>query len=648
MSVLSRFIQTSVLTALTVSLVGCGGGGGSANTPPPISSGIIHQTPLLIRDAPSENWGSVAVKVLSIALTASDGSSVTVYQPTTPALMNLAQLDQVADQLSSAIPAGTYTGATVTLAANPGDVVLTIAQDPEPGFVGTPGTVIPANQTVINGATGAVGSMTVSFPVAFKHAVTVSSAQSNPIQLDFNLGHPAFVITHAVTGGSTIYTVTFQGGTVYPHPVAKVTDIVLRHLYGTAASISTDNTSLVVNRELPTLPVTSPETAVIVGTTSTVLADAAHGTLYYDLDTSNTPTTVTDFAAIGGNVTGKQLRVEARYQPDGSLVATRIFASANFATIWRSPEGHVLRADPNAGTLTVTSEDGTPVTLTVDAATTFTLPNQTSDIGTGPAFLANVHRGFKVHVTVDTTTATLARIVEIESAGFSGRIANSATTQFDIVANYRHAPDSYRVTLPYIASTTTTDVTVNGAPVSGFSYWNFAYPTEVVSTQAATATTTAVDPIAQFVQATGGSVGFGGIWGPLYAHGETHAVWGDPSNPSGWSAPWVDLTPTNVPTALVSSTIAANQFAISAPGGVVPVTVTFDTAPGSATLVYAVQRSHDDISVTVQDVSTASGLAAVTSVLALNTPVRVSAIPQADGTLKAYAITYFTGTHPTN
>ena len=123
---------------------------------------------------------------------------------------------------------------------------------------------------------------------------------------------------------------------------------------------------------------------------------------------------------------------------------------------------------------------------------------------------------------------------------------------------------------------------------------------------------------------------------------------GDPSNPSGWSAPWVDLTPTNVPTALVSSTIAANQFAISAPGGVVPVTVTFDTAPGSATLVYAVQRSHDDISVTVQDVSTASGLAAVTSALALNTPVRVSAIPQADGTLKAYAITYFTGTHPTN
>jgi hypothetical protein len=648
MSLLSRSLQASVMTILAASLAACGGGGGSSSTPAPISSAVIHQTPLLIRDAPSENWASVAVKVVSIALTASDGSSVTVYQPTTPALMNLVQLDQISDALSGAIPAGTYTGANVTLAANPGDVVLTVGQDPEPGFVGTPGSVIPADQTVINGATGASGAMTVSFPVAFKRAVTVSSSQSTPIQLDFNLGHPAFVITHAVTGGATIYTVTFQGGTVFPHPVAKVTDIVLRHLYGTASSVTADNTGIVISREVPMLPITSPETAVSVGTTSTVLADATHGTLYYDLDASNTPTTVTDFSSIAASVTGRQLRVEARYQPDGSMVATRVFSSANFATVWRSPEGHVLRVDPSHSTMTVSGEDGTPVVLTVDASTTFTVPNQTAAIGTGPAFLTNVHRGFKVHVTVDTTTASLANIVEIESAGFSGRIANSSATQFDIQATYRHLADSYDVTLPYIAANTVTDVTFNGSPVTGFSYWNFAYPTEVVSAQAATATTAAVDPIAQFVQATGGSVGFGGIWGPLYARGETHAVWGDPSNPSGWSAPWVDLMPTNTPTAWVSTPIATNQFAISAPGGAVPLTVTFDTTPGSATLVYAVQRSKDAVNVTVQDISSSSGLAAVTTALALNTPVRVSGIPQADGTLKAYAITYFTGTHPTN
>jgi hypothetical protein len=565
--------------------------------------------------------------------------------------MNLAQLDQVSDALSGSIPAGTYTGVTITIAANPGDVVLTVSQDPESGFTGAPGTAIPSAQTVINGATGASGAMTVSIPITFKKSVTVSSAQSTPIQLDFNLGHPAFVITHAITGGTTIYTVTFQGGTVYPHPVAKVTDLILRHLYGAASSVPTDNKSLTLAREVPLLPIVSPETAVSIGTSSTIFADSTHGTLYYDLDMSTTPTTITDFSTIASSVVGRQLRVEARYQADGSLVATRVFSAADFATIWRSPEGHVLRVDPSRNILTVAGEDGTPSNLTVDGLTTFTLPNlpaSAAPIGTGPTFLANLHRGFKVHVTVDSANASLARIVEIESAGFSGRIANPSKTQFDVQAHFRHQGDGYSTTLPYVAAATVTDVLVNGAPVSGFAYWNFAYPTEVIATQAATGTTAAVDAIGQFVLATGGSVGFGGVWAPIYARGESHAVWGDPSNPTGWSAPWVELAPSNVPTALVSTTIASNQFAVSAPGGAVPLAVSFDTTPGSATLVYAVQRSHDNVNVAVQDLSTAAGLAAVTSALAINTPVRISGIPQGDGTLKAYVITYFTGTHPAN
>jgi len=649
MSVLSRSLQLSIATVLSASLAACGGGASSSSTPMPVANAVVHQTPLLIRDAPSEDWASVAVKVISIALTASDGTSVTVYQPVTPALMNLAQLDQISDTLASAIPPGTYTGVTITIAANPGDVVLTVGQDPESGFSGTPGAVIPAAQTVINGATGANGAMTVSIPITFKKSITVSSNQSTPIQIDFNLGHPAFVITHAVTGGTTLYTVTFQGGTVYPHPVAKVTDLVLRHLYGVAASVSTDNKSLTITREVPTLPIVSPETAVSLGTSTTILADSAHGTLYYDLDASTTPTTINDFSTIAGSVVGRQLRVQARYQADGSLVATRVFSAANFATIWRSPEGHLLRVNTTDNTLTVAGEDGTPTVLTVDGLTTFTLPNQpatAAPIGTGPSFLTNLHRGFKVHVTVDTTTPTLARIVEIESAGFSGRIVNPTTTQFDMQARFRHQGDGFSVTLPYVSANTVTDVTVNGTPVTGFSYWDFAYPTAVTSNQAATATTPAVDAIAQFVSATGGSVGFGGLWGQIYARGETHAVWGDPSNPTGWSAPWVELTPSKVPTALVSTAIASNQFAISAFGGAVPVTVSFDTTPGSATLVYEVQRSHDNIAVTAQDISTTAGLSAVTTALAINTPVRISGIPQADGTLKAYVITYFTGTHP--
>jgi hypothetical protein len=345
------------------------------------------------------------------------------------------------------------------------------------------------------------------------------------------------------------------------------------------------------------------------------------------------------------------LRVEARYQADGSLVATRIFSASDFKTLWRSPEGHVLRVDSVQGSMIVTGEDGTPVTLAVDANTQFVLPNQPSNapaIGSGPSFLSNLKRGFKVHVTVDSSNSALASIVEIETAAFSGQIANPTSSQFDIQADFRHHADAYSVTLPYVSATTVTDVVQNNASVTGFSYWNFAYPTMVVSTQAATATTAAVDAIQQFIATTSGSVGFGGIWPAVYAMGETHAVWGDAANPTGWAAPWVDLTPAKLPTALVSTLVSGNQFAISAPGGQVPVTIDFDATPGSATLVYGVSRANDTISITSQDLTNAAGLAAFTTALALNTPVRVSGIPQADGTIKAYVIIYFTGTHPIN
>lgn len=647
----TSWVRIGVMVSVVSALAACGGGGGSGTAPAPVANAVVHRSPLVIRDAPSEDWASVAVKVVSVSLTASDGSSVVVYQPTTPALINLAQLDQLSEQLAGAIPPGTYTGATLTLAANPGDVVLTVSQDPESVFVGTPGAVIPASQTVITGASGATGAMTVTVPITFRQAVSVASSASTPVQIDFNLGHPAFVITHSVTGGMTVYSVTFTGGTVSPHPVANLTSLVLRHLYGSVASVSSDNTSLTVNREVPTLPIVSPETAVALGTTDTVLADATHGTLFYDLDSSIVPSTITDYSTVAANLAGKQVRIEARYQADGSLVATRVFSASAFATVWRSPEGHVLRVDATNGTMTVSGEDGTPVTLTVDASTQFTLPNQPAtapSIGSGPSFLSNLRRGFKVHVTVDTTTATLARLVEIESAAFSGRIANATTTQFDVQADFSHHADAYAVTLPYVSPTTVTDVLQGSTPVTGFSYWNFAYPTEVVSTAAATSTTAAVDAIAQFVSATNGSVGFGGIWPAVYAAGETHAVWGDAANPNGWSSPWVDLTPTKIPTGWVSTAVSGNQFAISAPGGAVPVTVSFDTTPGSATLVYAVSRANDAVSVTSQDVSTSAGLAAMTSALSLNARVRVSGIPQADGTFKAYVITYFTGTQPVN
>jgi hypothetical protein len=76
------------------------------------------------------------------------------------------------------------------------------------------------------------------------------------------------------------------------------------------------------------------------------------------------------------------------------------------------------------------------------------------------------------------------------------------------------------------------------------------------------------------------------------------------------------------------------------------VTVNFNDTSGSAALVYQVDRSGNIVTVSPVDITTASGLATFTSALVVGTPVKVFGIPQADGTLAAYVIIYFTGVAP--
>ncbi len=639
----SSLVRLGVSTALIANLAACGGGSTAALTPAPAAA-IAHAS-LLLRDAASENWATVGVKVLSVTLSLQGGGTTTVYSPPTPALVNLAQLDQVADLLNGSIPPGTYTGATITLAANPGDVTLTVGNDPDSDFLGQAGSSIASSQIQINGATGASGALQVPINLNFATPLTVSTTQATPVEIDFNLGHPAFVISTAVTGGNTIYTVSFDGGTVSTHTDAKITDIVLHHSYGSVASVSADYTSLTLNRETPTLPIVSPETFVATGDTTTLLADAVNGTAYYDLDVAPlVETTIKDFSSLASTLPARQVRAQLRYLPDGTLVATRLFVSNSFDKVWLSPEGHVRHVDLENSQLVVADETGSDQRLTVDANTNFVLPNQPANappIGTGSAFLPNLVRGFKVHVTVDPITTTLAKVVEVETAAFSGRISSASASDFTMTSSFHSDSDNYSQSLPYIATATANGTDpITQAPISGFKYWNFLYPTLVTYSNAS------VNAITNFVALAGGSVSFGGTARPLYPRGETHAVWGDPANPTGWAAPWVALTPTRVPFARVASGLANGQFAITVPRGTNAVPVAVGLTSGDATLVYGVSRSHDATNMTPQDVTTASGLAALTAALTVGAPVTITAIPQADGTLKAYTITYFTGDRP--
>jgi hypothetical protein len=605
---------------------------------------------MMVSDDPATDWAEIGVKVLSISLKPQGGGTpVVVFNPNPVPMINLVEIDQLADILDNvSVPAGTYTGATLTLSANPGDVALTASSDPEPGFAGTPGEIVPSSQIQIQGATGSVGSLAVPLNINFVSPLVVTAAQNSAMDLEFNLSHPAFIVAHApLGGGQTIWAVNFTPALRH-HPIFDVTRLVLRHLYGSLVSVSSDNASITITRVFPVEPPTNPETSVASSRNLTILADKANGTLFYDMD-AHSKSTIMDFSSVASGLTGKFLRIAARYQVDGSLVAVRMWVSSSFNTVWISPEGHVLHVMTSTSSLVLDNEDGVPVTVKVDGSTQFffrTPANPSSDakpICTGTACLSDLVRGFKVHITADPLqNPLLAQTVDIEIARFGGAI--SAPTQASFVYTRHFATsasaEDYTKTMPYISSSTPNGHDpLSGKAILGFKWWNFTFPTIVDS---------GTNAISDFVSATGGSANFGGTVGPLTAFGGSYATWNDPASPNGWAAPWTVLAPTpaplaNVATGWVTLNNTLGDFTITAAGGTNQVTVDASTVSGSATLVYQVDRTGGIVTISPVDLTTPAGLNTVQTNLTPATPVKVFGVPQPNGSIKAYVFFYFTG-----
>jgi len=637
----------TLLTGLTAALGACGGGGsGSATLTPTAMSGTM---PLTISDASSDDWATIGVKVLSIALVPrGGGSAVTVWTAPTPApYVNLEQLDQLGEILGNvSVPVGTYTGAVITIGANPGDLLLTVAANPESGFPVAAATRIASDQIQILGKQGSSGNFTVPVTVTFDSPLTVSTSQNNALDLEFDLAHPAFIVGHTppAAAGATLWAVNFKAPLRH-HPVRHIARLVLRHTYGTVTGVASDNKSLTITKDFPVLPVTNPETAITSALSLQIFADATNGTIFYDLD-AKTRTVVNDFSGEAMSLPGKFVRIAARYQEDGKLVAVRVWASSEFSNVWLSPEGHVLHVDATTDVITVANETGNGVPVTVDANTEFffrTPANAVADatpIGTGTGFLANhdLVRGFKVHVSVVDPLATplVAQSIDIETAVYSGRISAANTTGFTYTRQFARATDDYSVTLDYISSGTANGTDAGGNPMMGFKWWDFTFPTLITS---------GANAIPEFVAATNGGVNFGGTVGALTAWGVSAATWGDMTNPAGWSLRDAVLIPTPVPLGVVTTAFGGNSFAMTVLGGTMPAAVDVSTTAQSATLVYQVDRSNGVITVSPIDVTTSSGLAAITAALVAGTPVKVYGVPQA-GSLKAYVLVYFTGMVP--
>jgi len=649
-------LRYAACAALAAGVAACGGGGSDVSSMSASSSGSSSTTqsgsmPLIVSDASSDDWALVGVQVQSIALVPQGGGdNVTVFTAGSSApYLNLEQLDNLGEILGNvSVPVGTYTGAVVTVGGNPGDVLLTVAADPEAGFAGVAGSSIPSTAIQIQHASGSGANLTVPVDVTFDSplVITASGTPNAALDLEFDLSQPAFIVAHQPPGaGTTLWAVDFKAP-LRRHPIADITRLVLRHMYGNVMSVASDGSSITITKDYPVRPVTSPETAVASSQQLTILVDSTNGTLFYDVD-AKTSTTITSFSGVAGLAAAQYVRVAARYQQDGTLVATRVWASSSFDEVWLSPEGHVLHVDTTGQTITVMDESGVGVPVQISPTTQFFFREPWSaiadatPIGTGTTFLdaGNLVRGFKVHVSAMDPLATplVAQSIDIETAAYSGAISMANTTGFTYTHNYLRASDDYVATLDYISPTSANGDDSSGNPVVGFKYWNFAFPTVLTDGSGA---------VADFITATTGAVSFGGTAQPVRVVGLSAAIWGDAANPTGWSAPWTILEPVPLPLAVVATGIASNAFTITVPNGTQPVTVDFSNTSGSASLVYQVDRVGNIVTVSPVDITTSAGMTTFTNGLTAGTPVKVYGIAQFNGTLMAYVLIYFTGVAP--
>jgi Domain of unknown function (DUF4382)/Domain of unknown function (DUF5666) len=651
--IMSNSTRALSLCIAATLLAACGGGGsgssgGSAVGTPTSTPTQTANLAVMVSDASSEDWATIGVKIMSIALIPQGGgSNITVYTAPSPMpVTNLVLLDQLDDLLgNTSVPLGNYSGAVLTLAANPGDILLTTASNPEAGFAAAGGVTIPADQIQVQHTHGATGSLTVPVTVNFDSPLVVSSTQNNALDLEFNLAHPAFLIGHVpMGGGPTLWALNFNGP-LRRLPRYDLTRLVLRHMYGDVTAVASG--TITVTKEFPTEPPSNPETAIAGSQSLQINADSVNGTIFYDLD-AKTRTVADNFSA-ESSLAGRYVRIAARYQQDGTLVATRIYASDEFNNVWVSPEGHVLHVNTTSDMVTVENESGIGVPLLVDGNTQFFVREpynpaiDSKSIGSGPAFLSSesLIRGFKVHATVVDPLATplVAQNIEIETARYDGAISATSTTNFVYTRNFVDTTDDYVYTMNYIPGMTPNGKDFGGDAITGYKWWNFAYPTLL---------TDGTDAVNEFVAATGGGVNFGGTVGAVPSYGVSFSSWNDPAKQSGWAAYASILLPSRLPLGDVETGLVGGSFTMTAPGGAMPVTVAVSTTMGSATLVYQIDRTDGVVTVSPVDITTGDGLTQLTTGLAVGAPVKVYGIPQANSTLKAYVLAYFTGTMPTN
>jgi len=373
------WLAAPTLALLAWSLA-CGGKASNPALPSTPGAPATGSASIILTDAPSDQWSAINVVVTKVTLlNKADHTKEVVAFSGSSAKLNLVDLDSVGELLATApVPVGTYDAMRITI--DPASVSL-VKQD---------GTTVPASQVHVAGA---------SVQVALSADLVVTSAGSNAVQVDFDLGHPLFLVQ--MPNGD--WSLNLQ---VKQRPnAANLAKLVFRHRLGTIASASA--TAFVLHADS--------------GNDLTVNVDA--GAWFYDVDAKAV-------GSLAGLVSGKHALVKLRMQADGSLWAVRVWYSAN-PLPEVTPEGHVLGVDPTGKRLLVSTNTGTMRAISIDTDTAFTFQGSQA-LGTGQATLAHVWTGFKVQVEVkDPLQVPLhAKAVDIQRAVDGGVIKEASVTSF--------------------------------------------------------------------------------------------------------------------------------------------------------------------------------------------------------------------------
>ncbi|HJU84403.1 MAG TPA: DUF4382 domain-containing protein [Holophagaceae bacterium] len=388
-------------------LVACGGGSSTSGS----GAAPSGQVAAIVTDSPSDQWSAVEVVVTKIALLdKTDHTRQEVVFNGASARINLVDLDSVGELLASAsVPAGTYDALVVSIDTDPAKIKLVKAD----------GTTVPASQIHVVGGSDVFVKLSTD--------LVVTDGSSNAVQVDFDLGHPLFLVQ--LPNGDWVLNLQLRHK---PNP-SMLSMMELRRHRGQVQSVQPDR--FMMNTEN--------------GADLTIHVDA--GARFINADTRSAGS----FADLAP---GKYLIASTRMQSNGDLYARWIIYSANPLPAW-TPEGHVFGVDTLNGTFTVSSDTGAPVTLDVDPDTTFTFRTALA-LPSGAAGLADLGRGFKVQVTVKDPSASPlhAATVNIQRAVDGGQILAASGTDF----TYHHAD-------PLVADRTY-------ACASPFTWWYLGFP----------------------------------------------------------------------------------------------------------------------------------------------------------------------------